>query len=327
MKLPAWLVGLLLMAGSGWVGAQTAPTADQWLKGLHDAASQRAYVGTFVVTTGDFMSSARIWHACDGQQQMERVEALTGAPRSTYRKNDQVVTFLPESRIAVRETRESLGLFPEMLSRADSSIGQFYSVKAAGRGRVAGFNADIVELSPTDKLRFGYRIWTEQKTGLVIKLQTLDQAGAVLEQAAFSELQLAQPLSMTQLGALMANTQGYQVKTPELIKTTPNQEGWLFKVNVPGFKSMSCFKRADAALPDAGGGTLQWVFSDGLASVSLFIEAFDASRHSKPQHHERFSVGATHMFTRRLGAWWVTAVGEVPQQTLVTFVQGLERKK
>ncbi len=332
-RLAGLVLTLLLAVASGSIWAETAPpgklqpadsvpSADHWLMGLHDAARQRAYVGTFVVTAGDYMSSARIWHVCDGQQQMERVETLTGAPRSTYRRNDQVVTFLPESRMAVQETRKSLGLFPELLSRADSSIDQFYRLKTVGHGRVAGFEADIVQLLPSDRLRFGYRIWTEHKTGLVIKLQTLDHANAVLEQAAFSELQLAQPLSMAQLSALMDKTDGYRLSKPELIKTTSDQEGWSLKARVPGFKSMSCYKRVDGALQGMGGGVLQCVFSDGLASVSLFIEAFDP----RQPPHDSFAVGATHMLTRRLGSWLITAVGEVPQQTLAIFVQGLEKK-
>jgi sigma-E factor negative regulatory protein RseB len=72
---------------------------------------------------------------------------------------------------------------------------------------------------------------------------------------------------------------------------------------------------------------LQWVFSDGLASVSLFIESFDAARHSKMVSHEAVAMGATHMLTRRLDDWWITAVGEVPGQTLAFFVQGLERAR
>ena len=55
---------------------------------------------------------------------------------------------------------------------------------------MAGLLADVVQLVPVDALRFGYRIWTEQETRLVVKLQTLDQSTGVLEQAAFSELQL-----------------------------------------------------------------------------------------------------------------------------------------
>jgi sigma-E factor negative regulatory protein RseB len=78
--------------------------------------------------------------------------------------------------------------------------------------------------------------------------------------------------------------------------------------------------RADAAAPSH---TLQMIFSDGLASVSLFVEPFDAQRHAQPGS---LAVGATHVLTQHSGNWWLSAVGEVPQQTLAAFAKGLERK-
>ena len=202
------------------------PGVEQWLMRLHSASRARTYVGTFVVTTGQWMSSSRIWHVCDGQQQVERVEALTGEPRLTFRRNDQVVTFLPVSRVAIQERRESLGLFPELLSRADASVARHYRLRIVGHERVAGLQADIAHLTPLDALRFGYKVWTEQKTGLVVKLQTIDSAQVVLEQAAFSELQLDAPVQMARLNALMNNTQGYRVRSAGQVKTTAEQEGW-----------------------------------------------------------------------------------------------------
>jgi sigma-E factor negative regulatory protein RseB len=69
---------------------------------------------------------------------------------------------------------------------------------------------------------------------------------------------------------------------------------------------------------------MQWVFSDGLASVSLFVEPFDARRHGQ---EGLMAAGATHTLTRRVQDWWLTAVGEVPPQTLRAFAQSLERRK
>jgi sigma-E factor negative regulatory protein RseB len=313
------------VASSAVEGKADGRSVSDWLMRMHEASRRRAYVGTFVVSAGGAMSSARIWHVCDGDLQMERVESLTGAPRSTFRRNEQVVTFLPESRVAVAEQRESLGLFPNLLQANDSSIGQFYGVRATGHERVAGFEADVLQLQPADSLRFGYRVWSEKETGLVVKLQTLDAQGRVLEQAAFSELQFDVPVSMTKLTQLMSNTEGYQVQKPKMVKTTAAAEGWVLKQAVPGFKPMSCYKRLVG--PGAGvshEGTLQWVFSDGLASVSLFVETFDPRRHVQPGIR---ALGATHMLTRRVGDWWLTVVGEVPPQTLAAFAQGLARKK
>ena len=300
-----------------------------WLLRMHEASRQRAYIGTFVVSSGANMSSARIWHVCDGDQQMERVESLSGVPRSTFRRNDQVITFLPDSKTALAETRESLGLFPDLLKSADSSIKQFYAARQTGIERVAGFDADVVVLQPKDSLRFGYRVWSEKKSGLVVKLQTLDVDGRVVEQAAFSELQLDAPVSMGKLAQMMGNTEGYRVEKQELVKTTAGAEGWVLKNPVAGFKAMSCYKRP-VAVPEGASpeSTLQWIFSDGLASVSLFIELFDRRRHLQ---EGAVSIGATNTMTRRLsdktGEWWLTVVGEVPRQTLLAFSQGLERRK
>lgn len=327
---PCLLLTGALLAGpavSAEPPTSAAPTVGErsisdWLLRMHEASRRRAYVGTLVVSSGGTMSSSRVWHACDGTQQLERVDALTGAPRSTFRRNDEVVTFSPQTRVAVAEKRESLGLFPHLLHSTDASIEQYYSASVQGSERVAGFEADVVQLQPRDKLRFGYRIWSEKRSGLVLKLQTLDERSKVLEQVAFSELQLDAPVSMDKLKRMMGDTEGYKVVSPETVKTTAAAEGWRLAQEVPGFHSMSCLRRPSAS----GGDAVQWVFSDGLALVSLFIEPFDPRRHAQEGLQ---GMGATHALTRRLvargGPWWLTMVGEVPVQTLQAFAQALER--
>ncbi len=299
-------------------------TLHEWLVRMHEAARRRTYTGTFVVSAGNSISSARIWHVCDGDLQMERVEALTGPPRSTFRRNDQLLTLYPDSRLAVAERRESFGQFPNLLQPGGTALGQLYGIRFAGSERVAGLEADVVQLRPNDALRFAYQIWTEKKTGMVLKLQTIDARGRVLEQAAFSELQLDAPVSMTKLAQMMANTEGYQVERTDLVKTSAADQGWGMKSAVPGFQAVSCYLRPTAVPVDARPeSTLQWIFSDGLATVSLFIEAFEPRRHGQPMAQ---ALGATHTLTRRIGDWWLTAVGEVPPHTLAAFAQALQRK-
>ena len=154
---------------------EAALSINDWLLRMHDAAKKkRSYVGTLVQSSPQNISSARIWHACDGAQQMERVETLTGAPRSTFRHNDRLVTFMPEAKLVRVEKREQIGGFPDVLKPGVGSIPEFYAVKALGGERIAGLDADVVQLVPKDQLRFGYRIWAEKKTSLVLKLQTFN---------------------------------------------------------------------------------------------------------------------------------------------------------
>ncbi|MGI4778498.1 MAG: MucB/RseB C-terminal domain-containing protein [Janthinobacterium lividum] len=322
--------GSAMSVGSDAASVVAAPAIGtvEWLKRTREASRQRTYVGTFVVSaaTGN-LSSARIWHVADGKVLMERIEALTGAPRTTFRRNDRVMTFLPEEKVVKSELRENLELFPNLPATSDTAIADFYEARPLGRGRVAGFDADVIQLTPRDGFRFGYRIWSERRTGLVIALQTVDATGRVVEQSAFSELQFDVPLKAQTLSQMMGNTAGYRIDKSELERTTADAEGWTLRDGVVGFKPVSCYRRALGGMANPE-RTMQWTFSDGMASVSLFVEPYDAQRQLK---EVLLVTGATNTLTRRFadggGDWWLTAVGEVPPETLRAFAQGLVRTR
>jgi sigma-E factor negative regulatory protein RseB len=302
--------------------------AVEWLRRMHAASRQRSYAGTFVVSAaaGGNLSSARIWHVCEGDLQMERIEALSGPPRSTFRRNDQVMTFLPEAKVVKSEKRETLELFPNLLGSPDSSVDDFYAARVLGKDRVAGFDTDVILFEPRDGLRFGYRIWSERRSGLVVKLQTIDGENKVVEQSAFSELQLDAPVKARTLAQMMSSTAGYRIEKSELERTTASKEGWSLKAPIAGFRPISCYRRSMGEGPQ--GHTMQWTFSDGLASVSLFVEPYDAKRQPR---EVVLALGATYTLTRRLtdkdGDWWLTVVGEVPPQTLDAFAKSLVRAR
>lgn len=329
-----WCVGgLLTLAGAqnvgqfGGGGVPAGPpqrSVTEWLARLQQASRVPSYVGTFVVSSASgALSSSRIWHVCEGDVQLERVDTLTGTPRSTVRRNDTVMTFLPDARVVTLDQRQQGAVFPNLLSpAAGQPVADFYDVRELGRGRVAGCDADIVQLLPRDAWRFGYRIWSENRTGLVLKTQTLDAQGRVLEQAAFSELQLDAPVQAEQLRQMMASTQGYRLVQAEQARTTPQAEGWQLSAVVPGFEARNCYRRPLSRTASL----VQCIFSDGLATVSLFMQPLEAAQHPR---EGAASMGATQALTRRVadrsGHWWITAVGEVPSATLQAFVQGLAR--
>lgn len=299
-------------------------TIVQWIERMHKAPCVRPYAGTFVVwASPGAMASSRIWHACDGAEQMERVEALSGTPRTTFRRNDEVRTFFPQTHVVRSDRRDAAGLFPKVPVVDGTSISQFYASRSVGQERVAGLMADVVWFKPADSLRFGYRLWSERDTGLVVKLQTLGPDGRVLEQAAFSELELNAPLRVEQLARMMDATAGYKVIAPAVIKTSAAAEGWGLRQPVAGFVPVSCHRRGVSASEDAP-SILQCLYSDGLATVSLFMEPFNSERH--PAQPQIAGVGATQVLAQRiLPDVWLTAVGEVPLQTLRLFAGQLER--
>lgn len=327
--------GCVLATGAGAgprepVAAAPAEERDlrAWLVRIHAAASRQSFEGTFVVSAGGMVSSARIAHYSVGGEQFESIESLDGQPRQVLRHNDMVYTFWPGARTVLIEERGRIASFPALLQGGDGRISGFYEIRAQGTERIAGREADTLSLQPRDHLRFGYRLCADKATGLLLRVEVLGEHAEVLESSAFSDVRLGM---RAQPGAVLQPTrrlEGYRVLRPVLRPARLEAEGWTLRQSVPGFEPLSCLRRALPGLPgidlDPAVEVLQSIHSDGLTHVSLFIEPFEAERHRRAM---LTAVGATHTLMRRQGDWWVTAVGDVPGATLRQFTAALEYRK
>lgn len=323
----------LIAAPTSWAQA-SAPGGDAqarevraWLLRIHEAASHRNFQGTFVVSGGGAVSSARISHYCQGPNQFERSEALDGQARQVYRHNDVVTTLWPVAKVAMVEQRDLLAQFPALLQAGDDHIADFYDVSPQGAERVAGREANVLMVRPRDAFRYGYRLWADQASGLLLRADVIGARDEVLESSAFSDVVIGvkpQPESVLQP---MKRLDGYRVVRPVLTQTRLEDEGWTMRQSVPGFRQVSCVKRPMEGAPAVDQAArrpqvLQSIFSDGLTYVSVFIEPFDPRRHTRPM---LASVGPTQTLMQRQGDWWVTVVGDVPPATLRVFAKGLQR--
>ena len=183
------VLGLLVGVSCSW--AASALTVDEWLAQTQEATRGRAYTGTLVVSAGEELSVSKVWHVCDRTTQMERVDSLSGPARTTIRRNGDVITFVPDKKVAYTDQRESLGLLPMRWRAKGQSMDRLYRLRDNGLQRVAGHDARVVELVPHDAARWGYRIWTELQTGIVIKMQTLDQSLARLVESGVADIEEA----------------------------------------------------------------------------------------------------------------------------------------
>jgi sigma-E factor negative regulatory protein RseB len=331
------LVGALLPLGASAGPGRDEPVAvpapqnaRAWLARIHAAAVQRSYQGTMVFSAGGMLSSSRVAHFCVGDQSFERLEALDGRMQRVYRHNDTVHTLWPQSRTAVVERRNVSTPQRAPLPVAEPRAVEQYELKPEGRERMAGRDALVFLLMPRDGLRYAQRFWADEATGLMLRADVLGPARAVLESAAFSEIEIGvrpQPESVLQP---MKKLDGYRVMRPLQVQTQLEAEGWAMARNVPGFLLTGCLKRPlDAAAGPAeatgvgGEQVLQAVFSDGLTHVSLFVEPYSPQRHRSDLQAQ---IGATSTLMLRRGEFWLTAMGDVPVATLKLFADALERR-
>jgi sigma-E factor negative regulatory protein RseB len=235
---------------------------------IHQAASTQNFHGTFIVSGGGNVASARMAHFCEGKDQFERIESLDGKARNVFRHNDLVHTLWPASRVAVVEQRNLLNSFPALLQSGADRISEFYEVQVQGEERVAGHQADVLTVTPRDGYRYGYRLWSDKASGLLLRADVLTDRGDVLETSAFSDVVIgvaSQPETVLQP---MHRLEGYRVVQPVLRPTRLEVEGWAMQHVAPGFRQVSCVNRELQDVGDVEGGgarrVLQTIYSDGM---------------------------------------------------------------
>ena len=307
-------LALVLPCGLGF--AKDLRDETQWLERVQSAPQRVSYTGIFVYQQGQSMQSSRVTHMVDGSDARERLEVLDGQPREILRHNGEVRCVLPESKTLLIERSEQRDAFPALIQTSANDVSANYLIKRMGVERVAGLECDIVELEPRDGLRYGYRLWTERATGLLLKAQMINDKGSVVEQTAFSEVHIGGNIDRSLLKARW-NTDGWKVEDASSSAST--LPGWGVARAVSGFRKIREVRRTLAGHADAG----QIVFSDGMAAISIFIEPLGADR-SEPETVA--TQGAINMISRRYADHRLTVLGEAPMTSIRFFANAVEFK-
>jgi sigma-E factor negative regulatory protein RseB len=296
---------------------------------IQQAMQQRSYAGTMVYTTPEGVFSTRLVRLVSGQNIWEHLESQDGPQQRVFRHNEWVHTIWPSQRVVTVERRGSVGE-AQGLPEIDLRLQEQYDVKLMGDERVAGRDARVLMLKPRDELRFAQRLWADRATGVLLRADVLQGPGKVLESAFFSNVDLDARITRDQTLNPAKRLEGYRTVSMLSEATSLEAEGWTLARSLPpGFKAINCFVRPMGDPQRQPDGkpirVLQAVYSDGLARVSLFVEALDPS---KPMAHAVSThLGATHTLRlTRDDRWWITAMGDVPLTTLKAFAESLVRK-
>ncbi|HEY6282031.1 MAG TPA: MucB/RseB C-terminal domain-containing protein [Burkholderiales bacterium] len=283
-----------------------------WLQKIAAAAHELNYSGTFIYQYGNHTETSRIVHAVDSSGEHEKLEILDGLPREIIRNNDEVQCFLPESKTVKVEKRLQRKPFPALLPEQLNNLSESYLIKLGGHERIAGFHCQALLLEPKDDLRYGYHLWAETNSGLLLKASMLDEKNDVVEQMTFTQLNIGGPIDEEALKPKYpAKAAGWRYDRsgqPEQIST---ETGWSVKNPLAGFKKIMEAKRMVSGKPAP---ISHIVYSDGLAAVSVFIEP--RAPGVKPLNGVS-KRGALNIYTKPLDDYQVTVLGEAPPMTVM----------
>lgn len=284
----------------------------------HDSR-QLSYSGTFIYRSGGKVDTSRIAHAVIDGVEVERIEALDGSPREVLRVGNEVKCYFPDEKLLIVENRSRQRGFPGLLPVGLASLPEHYAIRNGGEGRVAGVKSRIVQLEPRDDLRYGHELWVDAASGLLLKANLIGARGETLESFAFIQVSIGGALEH---GALKPSYDSERVRVHQVraIEVKPEDMGWTFRTLVRGFRKVAAMKRQ---APGDNSESLHVVFSDGLATISVFIEPGGAV--GEPDAVS--SAGPISVYRRQVGEHRLVVMGEVPALAVRRLGDGVERRR
>lgn len=321
----AFLLAVALLAGLPGVSkADAASQTDAlgWLNKVAAAAHQLNYSGTYIYQYGDQVETSRITHIKDESGEHEKLEALDGSPREVIRNNDEVLCFRPDNNTSVVvEKRKIEKSFPALLPKQLGIITENYRVRFAEPDRTAGYACQVIILEPKDRYRYRHKLWTDQATGLLLKASMLNEKNEVVGQFAFTQLTIGGQIDKESLKPQIAGRKVVVSSEPAVVTELQQEDlTWVVKPLPPGFSQVTVMKRM---MPGKDVPVKHLVFSDGMATVSVFIEPMTGGM--KPVQGVT-RQGMINVYTRTVADHRITVLGEVPAITVTQIGNSVTNK-
>lgn len=317
---PAPLVAVLMaLLLAGTVPARAADEAGALLMRMAEAMRSQAYEGTLVYEHGDRIESMAIVHGHIDGREFERLRVLNGEPFEIIREGEKVTCVWPAERRMLVDQRPGDLLAPKP-PRDLRSLPAHYRAELGGMARVAGREARILLIEGEDGYRYGYRMWIDSQTGLLLRSDLVGGENVVYERIMFTNIQ---PLDTVERERFEPSLEGEEYSrhgNPSADSTRLEDPEWELTDLPPGFRLVS---HHNQAMPPHGEAVQHSVYTDGLASVSIFVEPADTD--AMPLRGLS-RMGAVHAFGREIDGHQVTAVGEVPAATVKHIARGVQRR-
>ena len=312
------LLASLLLAGPVFLQAALAQdepspnTAQQWLDSMFRSLQSLDYDGTFVYYHDGKLEAMRILHQASAGGEKERLMSLTGSAREVLRDDKVVTCIMPDNKsvmVGQSRPRQPFPVVPEDLE----SLSPYYTLQDAGEDRIAGLMARVIDIKPCDEYRYGYRFWIDTKNYMLLKYELSGVDGKAIEQVMFTGLRVGERIPAAALEPSLTG-EGYNWYRQEGGGENPaisaGQPEWTVKQLPAGFR-MTNYQRK--RVRQGGEHAEHMVFSDGLATVSVYVEKLVPD---SKVFTGLSSMGAMNAFGTVRDDHQITVVGEVPAATV-----------
>lgn len=310
------------------------------LKRMATAMQTTNYEGLLVHMRGAETRSMRVFHRYDNEHgEREHLISLDGKPFEVIQEAHRCTCVWPQARLVVRGNTPAFNgrLLTDRFAET-ASLAAFYTISRQSMARIGGIDCRMVKLVPKDELRFGYRLCIHEPSAMLLNLEVFD-AGQRLEMSQFASLRINAADANDDV-RLISPIEGFRVvDEPEVGSTATKNvvpSGWSATHLPPGYVLRSVEVRSN---PHNDKPIEHLMFSDGLGSVSVFIERVEnvpavpheagtlaqdeakpvstPAKRSKPE-------GVMRRVTRDVNGYRMTAVGDAPEVAMRQMLDGIE---
>lgn len=327
MKVFATCACALALGASAWAQTPSAAkdnaAADEaaaWLQRAAESARKLNYNGMIMYQRGNHIEISRLSHYADRTGEYEKVVNLDGPATEVVRTNDEVACFFPDAKTVQIQPRATHSFYPSLLPAQVATLQQNYTFKKAESVRIAGLEAQAYVFEPKDDFRYAQKFWADVASGLLLKARMMNERNELLEQFMFSDIQIGAKLDRNAVKpSYTSSTPGWQVSSVDAGIRAVHNTGWQVKNLPPGFMKISEGYRN---LPGRQEPVAHMIFSDGLVSVSVFIEHLTGT----PQRLGLQQQGAINMFFRQWEDYLITALGQAPSPAVRRIAFSVNRR-
>ena len=293
-------------------------TAMDWIQSMSEAMRNLSYRGNFVYMHDNQLESMSIAHTRNKSGEKERLLSLNGEAREVIRDDKNLTCIWPASRKVVVDFSRNNNFSPIFIPDDIENISKLYNFELVGKDRIAGQATAVVQIIPKDRFRYGFKFWINEENHLMMKSVLVDDNNRAIEQVMFTNLELVADPADIVFNAVPSIDENYTLvrfHSGDNSGQTVTESSWQTRKIPAGFRQKSILKRHDVA---TNHHIYQMVYTDGLASLSIFIE-----KQSPQLKLGKMSMGAVNAYIRAMDDYMVTAIGEVPEVTVKSMAEAI----
>ncbi len=307
------LIATVFVALGGIVAATPCLAADEigpddWLVKMASAVQTTNYEGTVIRLQNGKSDTLKVVHVVTDGVIHEKVVVQEGDGLEIIRNGNEVQCILPDKQtVRVEEWNDQSTLFSSLPS-TDIQFGNEYDVSIVREERIAGRKAVLLAIRPHDEYRYGHRIWLDIATGFPLQTKLMRDDGEAIEQVKFADITLDKEIHASAL-APSTSIENFRWFTQPQRKINHAVDSPWNSAELPSGFAVKSTHEED--LPGRDVPVIHILYSDGLANVSVFIEPANDKKFAR-----RSRAGASNSYSVENDGYQVTAVGEVPAETV-----------